>query len=131
MGMMSGFSCFVNAGTLQKLYQLNDDQGALQIYLPTADLEVIKPIQARLREALVKAGYEVMSDDRVFFLKFENVSREGWTARPHQLARRGELRLVDRRPHERALVLPRHRAARRRRRRHHDRHVDQHSWPHA
>ena len=81
MGMMSGFSCFVNAGTLQKLYQLNDDTtGALQIYLPTADLEVIKPIQARLREALVKAGYEVMADDpRVFFLKFENVSREGWT----------------------------------------------------
>jgi len=81
MGMMSQFSCFVNAGTLQKLYQLNDDTtGALQIYLPTSDLEVVKVIQARLREALVKNGYEVMADDpRAFFFKFENVSREGWT----------------------------------------------------
>ncbi len=81
MGMMSSFSCFLNAGTLQKLYQLNDDTtGALQIYLPDADLEAVKPIQARLREALVKRGYEVMADDpRAFFFKFENVSREGWT----------------------------------------------------
>jgi ABC-type lipoprotein release transport system permease subunit len=81
MGMMSQFSCFVNAVTLQRLYQLNDDTtGALQVYLPTADLEVVKRVQARLREALVKAGYEVLADDpRAFFFKFENVSREGWT----------------------------------------------------
>lgn len=81
MGMMSGFSCFLNATTLQKLYQLNDDTtGALQIYLPTAELETVQRIQARLREALVKRGYEVMADDRrAFFFKFENVSREGWT----------------------------------------------------
>lgn len=81
MGMMSQFSCFVNAGTLQRLYQLNDDTtGALQVYLPTSDLEVVKRVQSRLREALIKAGYELMPDDpRAFFFKFENVSREGWT----------------------------------------------------
>jgi ABC-type lipoprotein release transport system permease subunit len=81
MGMMSQFSCFVNANTVQRLYQLNaDTTGALQVYLPTADLEVVKRVQARLREALAKAGYELMADDpRAFFVKFENVSREGWT----------------------------------------------------
>lgn len=81
MGMMSQFSCFVNANTVQRLYQLNEDTtGALQVYLPTADLEVVKRVQARLREALAKAGYELMADDpRAFFFKFENVSREGWT----------------------------------------------------
>jgi ABC-type lipoprotein release transport system permease subunit len=81
MGMMSSFSCFLNAATLQKLYQLNDDTtGALQIYLPTADLDVIKQVQARLRDALGKAGYLLMDEDpRAFFFKFENVAREGWT----------------------------------------------------
>jgi ABC-type lipoprotein release transport system permease subunit len=81
MGMMSQFSCFVNADTLIKLYQLNEDTtGALQVYLATSDLDVIKKVQARLRDGLTKAGYQLMDDDpRAFFFKFENVSREAWT----------------------------------------------------
>lgn len=81
IGMMSQFSCFMNARSLQKLYQLNDDTtGALQVYLPTADLEEVKRVQGRVRDALLTAGYQLMPDDpRAFFFKFENVSREGWT----------------------------------------------------
>lgn len=81
MGMMSQFSCFLNAGTLVKLYQLNEDTtGALQVYLATSDLETVKRVQSRLRDALLRAGYLLMDDDpRAFFFKFENVSREGWT----------------------------------------------------
>ncbi|PZR05924.1 MAG: ABC transporter permease [Archangium gephyra] len=80
MGMMSQFSCFVPEETLRQLYQLRDDTtGALQIYLPTSDLEVVKKLQGRLREALTAAKFEVMDDDpRVFFMKFENVAREPW-----------------------------------------------------
>lgn len=80
MGMMSQFSCFVPEETLRQLYQLRDDTtGALQIYLPTSDLEVIKKMQGQLREALTAAKFEVMDDDpRVFFMKFENVAREPW-----------------------------------------------------
>lgn len=81
LGMLSQFSCFLNAKALQKLYQLNDDTtGALQIYLATSDLEEIKRLSGRLRESLEARGYTVMPEDpRAFFFKFENVSREGWT----------------------------------------------------
>lgn len=81
LGMMSQFSCFMNARSLQKLYQLNDDTtGALQVYLPTSDLEVVERVKGRVREALLSAGYQMLPDDpRAFFFKFENVSREGWT----------------------------------------------------
>jgi ABC-type lipoprotein release transport system permease subunit len=81
MGMMSQFSCFVHHQTLQQLYQLNDETtGALQIYLATADLETVKKVQARLRDALTAAGYQLLEDDpRAFWFKFENVSREAWT----------------------------------------------------
>jgi len=81
MGMMSSFSCFLNADTLTRLYQLNDDTtGALQVYLPSSDLESVKKVEARLRDGLSKAGYALMDEDpRAFFFKFENVSREAWT----------------------------------------------------
>lgn len=81
MGMMSQFSCFIDEGSLQKLYQLNDDTtGVLQVYLPTAELDAVKKVEARLRDALGKAGYELMDEDpRAFFFKFENANREAWT----------------------------------------------------
>ncbi|MDP3500934.1 MAG: FtsX-like permease family protein [Myxococcales bacterium] len=81
VGMMSQFFVFVNGASLQRFYQLNDDTtGALQVYLPNSDLEVVKEVQARLREALTAAGYQVLDDDpRAFFFKIENVNREGWT----------------------------------------------------
>lgn len=80
MGMMSQFSCFLNEGTLRQLYQQKDDTtGALQVYLPTSDLAEVKRVQARLREALTKAGFLLLDDDpRAFWFKFENVSREPW-----------------------------------------------------
>ncbi|MGV3624909.1 MAG: ABC transporter permease [Archangium sp.] len=80
MGMMSQFSCFVPEETLRQLYQLREDTtGALQIYLGTSDLEVVKKLQGRLRDALTAAKFDLMDDDpRVFFMKFENVAREPW-----------------------------------------------------
>ncbi len=80
MGMMSSFSSFVHEGVLRKLYQLKDDTtGALQVYLPSHDLEAAKKVQARLREALTAAGYQLLDDDpRAFWFKFENVNREAW-----------------------------------------------------
>lgn len=80
MGMMSQFSCFMNEASLRALYQLKDDTtGALQVYLPNSDLEFVKKIQDRLRDALTRAGYQLMAEDpRAFFFKFENVSREPW-----------------------------------------------------
>lgn len=81
VGMMSQFFVFVNGASLQRFYQLNEDTtGALQVYLPSSDLEVVKEVQGRLREALTAAGYQVLEDDpRAFFFKLENVNREGWT----------------------------------------------------
>ncbi|MEW5737925.1 MAG: FtsX-like permease family protein [Myxococcota bacterium] len=81
MGLMSQFSCFVEEHVLQRLYQLNEDTtGALQVYLPSADLDYVKRIQARLRDSLQKAGYDLMEDDpRAFWFKFENANREAWT----------------------------------------------------
>ena len=80
MGMMSQFSAFMNEATLRRLYQLNDDTtGALQVYLPSSDLVYVKRVEARLRDALGKAGYQLMDEDpRAFFMKFENVQREAW-----------------------------------------------------
>lgn len=81
MGLMSQFSCFVEERVLQRLYQLNDDTtGVVQVYLPTADLEYVKRIQARLRDSLQRAGFALMDDDpRAFWFKFENANREAWT----------------------------------------------------
>lgn len=81
MGMMSQFSCFIDERSLQKLYQLNDDTtGVLQVYLPTPELAEVKKVEARLRDALARAGYALMEEDpRAFFFKFENANREAWT----------------------------------------------------
>jgi ABC-type lipoprotein release transport system permease subunit len=70
----------LNDATLRQLYQQKDDTtGALQVYLPTSDLAEVKRVQARLREALTKAGFLLLDDDpRAFWFKFENVSREPW-----------------------------------------------------
>ncbi len=81
MGMMSQFSSFINEQSLRQLYQLNDDAtGALQIYMPTSDLQALKVVENKLRDALNAAGYQTMeADPRAFFFKFENVTREAWT----------------------------------------------------
>ena len=81
VGLMSQFSSFMNGKTLRELYQFNDDTtGALQIYLPSADMKGVRDVEERLRIALAAAGYELMEEDpRAFFFKFENVQREAWT----------------------------------------------------
>ena len=80
LGMMSQFSCFIDEGTLRALYRFNEDTtGALQVYLPSSELGYVKQVQGRLRDALSKAGFQLLDDDpRAFFFKFENVNREGW-----------------------------------------------------
>lgn len=81
LGMMSQFTCFIDEGSLQQLYRLNPDTtGVLQVYLGTSDLAVVKPVEARLREALSKAGYELLEEDpRAFFYKLDAANREAWT----------------------------------------------------
>jgi len=79
VGMMSSFNTFVPSKSLRDLYQLKDDTtGAIFLYLK--DMQTIPAVQARLRERLPAAGYQVMDNDpRAFFMKFEVVNREGWT----------------------------------------------------
>lgn len=78
MGLMGNFSAFVNNEAVRSLYQLNDQTtGALQVYLH--DIEKTEQVKEKLREVLAGAGHSLMADDpRVFWQKFETVSREGW-----------------------------------------------------
>lgn len=79
VGLLSSFNTFVPAVTLRALYALNDDAtGALLIYLK--DMRDVAKVEARLREALSDAGFQLMDKDpRAFWAKFEVVNREGWT----------------------------------------------------
>jgi putative ABC transport system permease protein len=79
IGMLSSWNTFMNDQGLRQLYQLNDQAtGALQIYLK--DIEQGKPVQERLRKALVSEGYGLLDPDpRPYFAKFDSVNRESWT----------------------------------------------------
>jgi len=79
VGLLSAFNTYVSAVTLRGLYALNEDStGALLIYLK--DIKDVPRVEARLREALPAAGFQVMDKDpRAFWQKFEVVNREGWT----------------------------------------------------
>jgi len=79
VGLLSSFNSFVPDVTLRALYALNDDAtGALLVYLK--DPKHVPQVEARLREALAAAGYQLMDKDpRAFWFKFEVVNREGWT----------------------------------------------------
>ena len=79
VGLLSVFNTYVPAATLRALYALNEDStGALLLYLK--DIKDVPQVEARLREVLPGAGYQVMDKDpRAFFQKFEVVNREGWT----------------------------------------------------
>jgi putative ABC transport system permease protein len=79
LGLLSSFNTFVPAVTLRALYALNEDAtGALFLYLK--DMRDIPRVEARLREALPAAGFQLMDKDpRSFWQKFEVVNREGWT----------------------------------------------------
>lgn len=79
VGLLSSFNSYVPAVTLRALYALNNDAtGALLLYLK--DMRDVATVEARLREALPAAGFQVMDKDpRAFWQKFEVVNREGWT----------------------------------------------------
>jgi putative ABC transport system permease protein len=79
VGLLSSFNTYVPAVTLRALYALNDDStGALLVYLK--DIKDVPKVEARLRQLLPAAGFQVMDKDpRAFWQKFEVVNREGWT----------------------------------------------------
>jgi putative ABC transport system permease protein len=79
VGLLSSFNTYVPAATLRALYALNEDStGALLLYL--RDVRDVPKVEARLREALSAAGFQLMDKDpRAFWQKFEVVNREGWT----------------------------------------------------
>ncbi len=79
VGLLSIFNTYVPAVTLRALYALNEDStGALLLYLK--DIRDVPGVEARLRDALAGAGFQLMDKDpRAFFQKFEVVNREGWT----------------------------------------------------
>jgi putative ABC transport system permease protein len=79
VGLLSTFNSYVPSATLRALYALNEDStGALLIYLK--DIRDVPKVEARLREALTSAGFQMMDKDaRAFWQKFEVVNREGWT----------------------------------------------------
>lgn len=79
LGLLSGFSVFMNNDGLRELYQLNaETTGALQIYLK--DIDQVAQVKPKLREVMLKAGYQLLDEDpRPFFMKFDVVNREAWT----------------------------------------------------
>jgi putative ABC transport system permease protein len=79
VGLLSSFNSYVPAVTLRALYALNNDAtGALLLYLK--DMRDVAKVEARLRDALAAAGFQLMDKDpRAFWQKFEVVNREGWT----------------------------------------------------
>jgi putative ABC transport system permease protein len=79
VGLLSSFNTFVPAVTLRALYALNEDStGALLLYLK--DIRDVPNVEARLRDVLTAAGFQLMDKDpRSFWQKFEVVNREGWT----------------------------------------------------
>jgi len=81
LGMLSTWNAFIPIDSLRALYQLNrESTGVIQIMLDRKGFNHIPAITARLRQVLDQAGYRVMEPDpRVFWLKFQSVSREDWT----------------------------------------------------
>lgn len=81
IGLLSQWNVFISNESLRELYQIRPDvTGAIQIHLKREHLNDLGPLAARLRTALEKAGYSVMSPDpRAFWMKFESVTREDWT----------------------------------------------------
>ena len=79
VGLLSVFNTYVPSDTLRALYALNEDStGAMLLYLK--NIRDVPKVEARLREVLPAAGFQLMDKDpRAFFQKFEVVNREGWT----------------------------------------------------
>lgn len=78
MGMLSNWSVFVPRQVILDLYKISDETtGAVMVYLK--DISQSSAVMARLREAALKKGYEVMDyDPNPFFMKFDKVYGEDW-----------------------------------------------------
>jgi putative ABC transport system permease protein len=78
LGMLSGWSSFVNRSLCLELYQLNDDTtGAIWVYLQ--DIDDAPAVMGRLREVLPQQGFTVRDHDpNPFFFKFDTVQGEDW-----------------------------------------------------
>jgi putative ABC transport system permease protein len=81
VGLLSAWNVFISNASLRALFQLRPDvTGVLQLHVKPRYVDDLAPIAARLRSALTRAGYKVMKPDpRVFWLKYQAVTRQGWT----------------------------------------------------
>jgi putative ABC transport system permease protein len=79
VGILSAFSAFIEKGTLNRLYGMNDTTtGALQLYLKHP--EKAKAVAADLRAHLARAGWRVMDPDaQPYWMKLmQKVPGEDW-----------------------------------------------------
>ncbi len=79
VGILSAFSAFIEKGTLNRLYGMNDTTtGALQLYLKHPDKA--KAVAADLRAHLARAGWRVMDPDaQPYWMKLmQKVPGEDW-----------------------------------------------------
>jgi putative ABC transport system permease protein len=79
VGILSAFSAFIEKGTLNQLYGINDTTtGALQLYLK--DPRTAKAVAADLRAALAQAGWRVMEPEaQPYWMKLmQSVPSEDW-----------------------------------------------------
>ena len=80
LGWLSGWSVYVSNASLRKLFQRRDDVGGVvSAYFKRDDVD-LEAVAARLRTALQRDGYRVLSaDPRPFWLKIDALGRQSWT----------------------------------------------------
>ncbi len=78
VGLLSSFSAFLPAESLQQLYQLKSTAtGAIHLHL--RDPAQASNVAARLREKLAQDGWRVMdADPQPYWMKFQRVNSEDW-----------------------------------------------------
>lgn len=78
VGILSNYSVFSSKQLLVDVFQLRPESTGMQmVYLD--DPEAIPATMAQLREALTRAGYELMAySPEPFYMKIEGVSGEDW-----------------------------------------------------
>ncbi len=80
VGLLSGFSAFIQADTLRRLYGLTGSAtGAIHLFLK--DQAQAPQVAARLRTVLAEQGWRVMEPDpQPYYMKlFQTVPSEDWT----------------------------------------------------
>ncbi len=80
VGLLSGFSAFIQADTLRRLYGLSPSTtGAIHLFLK--DQAQAPQVAARLRGVLAEQGWRVMEPDpQPYYMKlFQTVPSEDWT----------------------------------------------------